>query len=106
MGDADNYAPGTYNDPYAPWNREDPTDTQAFEDKAAELLRERIADTYGYQQEAYTEAPDDARRWLTQALLDGNELLVGKLFLSIIQTGCKAPDDEIIEALNEEPGDY
>ena len=106
MSDADNYAPGTYNDPNAPWNQEDITESLAFEDKRIEMQDERINDLNGYLIESITERSDADLKKMAKYAMDASEhasILLGKLVRDWILQGTEPSDDEVIDELQQEP---
>ena len=106
MSDKDNYAPGTYNDPNAPWNQEDITDTQAFEVRYLEIWEERVKDINGYMIEGITERPDEDLKALAR-MVWGNTTgthttTIGAYITKWVMDYCKPCDEEIIDILNDE----
>ena len=101
----DNYAPGTYNDPNAPWNQEDITETDAFQDAKMEMWDERITDV-PYMLEAIGEQPDKDLAHLAR-LIKGNDTgiqtsVIGAYVIKWVCAYTEPEDDEIIEELNQE----
>ena len=106
MGEKDYYAPGTYNDPNAPWNLEDLTETDAFADKKQELIKERLYDLHGWLLESFTESED----WFLMGLAvminmptdTTCDQMLGMKVREQVLKYVTPPDDEVIEELNQE----
>ena len=107
MGEKDYYAPGTYNDPNAPWNLEDLTETDAFADKKQELIKERLYDLHGWLLESFTESEDWFLMGLAVLINDmptdttGDQMLGMKVREQVLKY-VTPPDAEVIEELNQE----
>ena len=69
MADADYYAPGTYNDPNAPWNQHDYDDEVA--DKQQEIFIERL-----------TDEPD---AWIAEGITEQASEKAQAIYLSVIK---------------------
>ena len=101
----DNYPPGAANDPNAPWNQEDITETDAFQDAKMEMWDERITDV-PYMLEAIGEQPDKDLAHLAR-LIKGNftgihTSVIGAYVSKWVCAYCEPSDDEVIEELNHE----
>ena len=112
MSDKDNYAPGTFNDPAAPWNQPEPIeDTDAFADKQLEIWKDRVMDIHGYMLEALSERPGEDLKGLAR-MIWGNQtgthtIAIGAYITKWVNDYCEPSDDDVIEELNQEPdGDY
>ena len=108
MSDADNYAPGAYNDPSAPWNQPEPIeDTDAFQDRQLEIWNDRIMDATGYMLEGITERPDDDLRALARMVRDNQNgtytEAIGAYISKWVTDYCQPSDDEVIDELQREP---
>jgi len=107
VSDADNYAPGTYNDPNAPWNQPDPIeDTDEFIGRQELIWNDRIL-AIGYMIEAIGETSDDDLKALARLVHDNqngcHNIAIGMRVTKWIVDYCKPSDDEIIEMMNDEP---
>jgi len=106
MSDKDNYAPGTYNDPNAPWNQPDPIeDTDEFQDAKKEMWDARIADPE-YMLEALGEQCDDDLKNLAR-LIKGNftgihTSVIGAYVSKWVTSYCEPDDYDVIESM--QPG--
>ena len=103
MSDKDNYAPGTFNDPNAPWTEPEPIeDTDAFQDAKVEMWDERLSDPE-YMLEALGEQCDDDLKHLAR-LIKGNitgihTSVIGAYVSKWVCAYCEPSDDEVIEEL-------
>jgi len=105
VSDADNYAPGTYNDPNAPWNQEDITETDAFQDKQAELWNDRILDI-SWMVEGITERSDIDLNMLAR-LIKGNQTgshttTIGAFITKWVNEYTEPDDSEVISELEKD----
>jgi len=109
VSDKDYYAPGTYNDPNAPWNQEEPIeDTDAFQDAKMELWDERITDV-PYMLEAIGEQPDKDLAHLAR-LIKGNftgvhTMTIGAYVSKWVYAYTEPSDEDVIESMQEPDGE-
>jgi len=100
----DNYPPGAANDPNAPWNQEDITETDAFQDKKVEMWDERLSDPE-YMLEALGEQCDDDLKHLARLIkqnFTGNHTgLIGAYVSKWVCAYCEPSDDEVIESMQD-----
>ena len=106
MSNADNYAPGTYSDPNAPWNQPEPIeDTDAFQDKKVEIWDERISDP-AYFMEAIGEMDEAAARRLATYVRDNQTgtytTSIGAAISACVTNYCEPEDDDVISELEKE----
>ena len=105
----DYYAPGSYNDPSAPWNEVDLTDSQEFEDEQLRQWDERIMDIHGYFIESLSESSDEDLTRLARMVRDNQNgthtEAIGVLVTKLVTNYCKPSDDDVLEVLNEPPYD-
>ena len=103
MSDKSNYPDGSFNDPSAPWNQEDITESDAFADKREEMTDMYIKDLNGSLIESFTEASTDTLIGLSVLLrmpkTDDTYKSIGKYVRRMVIYYCTPPDDEIIEAM-------
>ena len=105
MSEKDNYAPGTYNSPDAPWNQPEPVeDTDEFADKKQEMVSERISIKGGWLAESFMEAPGLFYSQLSTLLVDLpdgeiSDKMIGLAVRQMAVSYCTPPDDEVIDAL-------
>jgi len=86
---------------------EDPTDTQAFEEKMQEIWDDRLMDIHGWMIEGITERPDDDLKALARMVRDNANgtytTAVGAYVCKWILDYCEPSEEEIIDELNREP---
>ena len=106
---ADNYAPGSYNDPSAPWNQDDPTESEEFESEQLRQWDDRIMDIHGYFIESLSESSDEDLTRLARMVRDNQNgtftIAIGALVTKLVVDYCKPDDESVLEVLNEEPYD-
>ena len=109
MKNADYYAPGTYSDPNAPWNQEDPTESAEFEAEQLNQWNDRIMDVHGYFLESLSERPTADLKKLARMVRDNQNhsysAAIGGMITQWVLDYCKPSDDDVLEVLNEEPYD-
>ena len=109
MSEKDYYPAGAYNDPSAPWNEVDLTDSQAFEDEQLRQWDDRIMDIHGYFIESLSEARDEDLTRLARMVRDNENgtftIAIGALVTKLVVDYCKPDDESVLEVLNEEPYD-
>ena len=104
MNNKDNYAPGTFNNPSAPWNQDPIEDTDAFADKKQEMTSERISVKGGWLAESFMEAPELFYSQLSTLLVDlpADEIsdkMIGLAVRQMVVAYCTPSDSDVIEAL-------
>jgi hypothetical protein len=109
MSEKDYYAPGTYNDPNAPWNQEDIEDTDEFQNKKLEMWKDKISDGAGYMLESISERSSSDLNRLGKMIRDNVNgtytVAIGALVSKWVWDYCEPADDDVIEELREEPYD-
>ena len=103
MSNKSNYPDGSFNDPSAPWNLEDITETDAFADKRDEIINERVKDALGYVPESFGEADDGFWIGFSALLLvsgsDDIDRLIGAYIRRMVIAYCTPSDSDVIEVL-------
>jgi hypothetical protein len=118
MADKDYYAPGTYNDPNAPWNEPDYSDEiieyqnwlfrARLDDEPDAWISEGICEQAGKQErELYQWVIDNLKRGRRMKV---DDTLLGKYVRRLVETYAMPSDQEAHEAVTEElankMGDY
>lgn len=84
-------------------------ETHGYEDQpdAADITRAqyslfegKVMDIHGYLTESFSEAPDDKKLRIAQAVLAQDPTEIGQVFLDLVDTYCKVtPEEAYLEAV-------
>ena len=106
MSDKDYYPAGAYNDPNAPYNKEDPRDSQDWEDMHINMWDDRILDINGYFLESFSEQSDENLRKLAKLISDNENgthtITIGAMVTKWVLNYCKPKDDEVDEVMGRD----
>ena len=108
MSDKDYYPAGAYNDPNAPYNKEDPRDSQDWEDMHIQMWDDNILDINGKFIESFGEQSDKELKHLAQLIRDNetgiHTMSIGHIVNKWVIDYCKPKDDEVDEAMGRDEG--
>jgi hypothetical protein len=108
MSESGYYPPGAENDPRAPWNQVDPTESDEFQAMRERMVMERADDINGWFRESLSEASEGTLKRLSTLFKEMYEAddfsaekraEIGTIVYVMLEIGCTPPEDEILEAL-------